>query len=404
LRFENSELLEETIREHEAALRAHAAAERAAEAKSRFLAAASHDLRQPVQAMSLFVDVLESNPDLEREARLQAVRTLGRSTDALRAMIEALLDVSRFDAGLVTESPSAVPLEPLFAEVIAALTNEAEAKDVVLISAGRATTVFADPAALARVVHNLAANAVRHGGRGRVLLAARRGATHARIQVWDQGQGIAPEDAERIFEEFVQLGNRERDRAKGLGLGLPIVRRICTRSGWDLAMRSVPDHGSVFTVTVPLATSPVHEDRLPRPAEGGSLRVLLVEDDVLVREASASFLEAEGCTVTTACDADEALAAFERLRSERAGPDVLVTDHRLPGSTSGAELVERLSSAGDPGLPCVLLTGDVDDPWADRAPRPDRAFLRKPVNGEVLRDAIRRVAAARSPRELRKRA
>lgn len=389
LRFENDELLAEAIHEREAALEAHAEADRAASARTRFLAAASHDLRQPVQAMSLFVDVLGREPELGREERKRAVHALGRSTDALRAMLEALLDVSRLDAGIVATSPTAVPLEPLFAEVIAAQQDEAEAKDMVVHAMGRPTTVFADPASLSRVVHNLVANAVRHGGRGRVLLAARRNATHARIQVWDQGVGIAPEDRERIFEEFVQLENRERDRAKGLGLGLPIVKRLCDRNGWTLEVRSSPGHGSVFTVVVPLATAHPSDEPSPRRA-AHACRALLVEDDVLVREALAGFLSSAGCEVVVAGDGEEACALLEELRRSGSFPDVLVTDHRLPGSLLGADVVRRYGQ----DVPCILLTGDVDDPLAGEPPRPDRLVLRKPVSGEALEEAMRRVRGA----------
>ncbi|MFO0695332.1 MAG: ATP-binding protein [Polyangiales bacterium] len=386
LRFENDELLEEAIHEREAAQAAHAEADRAAHARTRFLAAASHDLRQPVQAMSLFVDVLGRDPELGRDERMRAVQALGRSTDALRAMLEALLDVSRLDAGIVATTPTSVALEPLFAEVIAAQQDEADAKDMVVHAMGRPTTVFADPASLSRVVHNLVANAVRHGGRGRVLLAARRNATHARIQVWDQGVGIAPEDRERIFEEFVQLGNRERDRAKGLGLGLPIVKRLCDRNGWALRVRSTPGRGSVFTVVVPLAAESSNDERASRRG-AEACRALLVEDDLLVREALASFLSSAGCEVVAAGDGEEASARLEELRAAGRLPDVLVTDHRLPGAISGADLVRRY---GD-DLPCILLTGDVDDPFAGEAPRADRIVLRKPVSGEALEEAMRRV-------------
>lgn len=395
LRFENKELLEQTIAEREAAILARADAENAAVSKTRFLAAASHDLRQPVQALSLFVDLLQRDPRLDLRERARALEALGRTTDAMRAMLEALLDISRLDAGIVESAPRPVPLEPLLAEITTALRDEAETHDMVISAAGSAPLVHADPTFLSRVLHNLATNAVRHARRGRVLIAVRTRATCVRVQIWDQGPGIAEADRERIFEEYVQLENRERDRRKGLGLGLPMVRRMCELAGWPLTLRSVPGKGSVFEVTIPRAFEEITDEVLAqRAALEKPLSVLLVEDDMLVSDAIVASLESSGSVVhatQNVADAREKLAAMLEAGTP---PDVIVTDHRLPGEESGADFARTLLALDTP-FPVVLMTGDDLDETLGTAVVPGLARLRKPVSAQTLWRAMRSVLRAR---------
>lgn len=255
LRFEHTALLARTMAEREGANAAREDAERAADAKSRFLAAASHDLRQPVQALALFVDVLRRDPLLDAEQRRRTIEALARTSGAMRSMLEALLDISRFDARLVVPAASPIALAPLLDAIVAEHEDEAAARDVVVHVMGRAATVHADPVLLRRAITNVLTNAIRHGGRGRVLVAIRHRRHGIAIEVWDQGPGIAPAEHDRIFDEYVQLDNRERDRRKGLGLGLAVAKRICTSSGFALSMRSRLGRGSVFTITLPSAAS-----------------------------------------------------------------------------------------------------------------------------------------------------
>lgn len=392
LRFENDALLRQTIAEREAAEAARADAERAAHAKTTFLAAASHDLRQPVQALSLFVDRLTRDAELSHAERARTITALGRTTDAMRAMIEALLDVSRLDAGVVVESRTTVELAPLLDEVVTALRDEAESYDMVVSTAGPACAVHADPTLLSRVLHNLATNAVRHARRGRVLLATRARGDAVILQVWDQGPGIADADSARIFDEFVQLENPERDRRRGLGLGLPMVKRICALAGWPLRLASRVGRGSTFSVTLPRADLGVDDARPSDVApRRDALRVLLVEDDALVREAMESALTAHGCDVHVAHDVTTARDALDQASAPF---DVLVTDYRLPGEESGEDLVLRVTREGDRALPAVLLTGDVELPLVGAEARAHVVVLRKPVSGDVLRAALDRALRA----------
>jgi CheY-like chemotaxis protein len=309
----------------------------------------------------------------------------------MRAMLEALLDISRLDAGLVEATPRDVALEPLLDEILTALRDEAESHDMVVSTAGRKERVHADPTFLSRVLHNLATNAVRHARRGRVLIAVRTRREQVVVQVWDQGPGIAEGDRERIFDEYVQLENRERDRRKGLGLGLPMVRRMCEIAEWPLEIRSTPGRGTMFQVTLPRAKAVGGSEETSRPhALARSLRVLLVEDDLLVRDAVVACLEASGCVVHVASNVEEARLMLAELGTRATRPDVIVSDHRLPGSESGADFV-RTQVSDEAGVPAVLMTGDdLDDGLVEDATS-HVAILRKPVSAETLWKAIHRV-------------
>lgn len=397
LRFENAELLQDTLRAHEAEGLARRFAERTADAKARFVAAASHDLRQPVQALSLFVDVLAGLADEQATRRRELIDAIGRSTDALRGMLEELLDISRLDAGLTMAAPRPVALGPLLEEVLAGLRDECDARDMVMHVRGRPATVLVDAGLLARVLHNLGTNAVRHGGRGRVLVAIRHRGGACTIQFWDQGPGIPLADTEQIFEDFVQLDNRERDRSRGLGLGLSIVRRICALHGWPLVLRSRVGRGSMFAVTIGLAQP--HDEPMrpsvPRGNETSGLRVMLVEDDPLVCVAARAWLEARGCVVCHASSGYEAAALLAEGAREGRPLDVLVTDQRLPGGLAGVDLVARARAhAGAERLPAVLLTGDVEENLGPSLGE-GIVVLHKPVCGDGLWEAIQTVTAPR---------
>lgn len=225
--------------------------ERALAARTRFLAAASHDLRQPVQALLYFINVLELR--LRDHPALDLVREMEVSLDGLRALLDSLLDVSRLDAGLVAVNRADVPLDSLLAQLAAEMRPLAEDKGLVLRLVPSRLTVRSDPVLLGRVIRNLLQNAIRYSDKGAILLGCRRQRGRARIEVWDTGIGIPETNLQQIFEEFYQVGNSERDRRQGLGLGLPIVQRLCQLLGHDLSVRSREGAGSVFSVGIPLA-------------------------------------------------------------------------------------------------------------------------------------------------------
>jgi len=227
-------------------------AEQANAAKSRFLAAASHDLRQPFQAMRLYHFLLEQG--LADERAREVHRQLGTAMESGESLLNALLDVSTLESGTVQPRLADMAVRDLIAAKLAEVQPAAAAKGLHLRSRACDMVVRSDPLLLGRILGNLLANAVRYTERGGVLVACRRRAGALRIEVWDTGAGIPPEQLETVFEEFVQLGNPARDPGRGLGLGLSVVRRTAHLLGHPLDVRSVPGRGSCFAVTVPLAT------------------------------------------------------------------------------------------------------------------------------------------------------
>ncbi|HYP70594.1 MAG TPA: ATP-binding protein, partial [Variovorax sp.] len=245
LRFENLDLLKRVQQEKEAAVRSD-------QAKSRFLAAASHDLRQPMHALSLFVGVLrgEALPASSREL----VDNISRAASAMGTLFEGLLNLSRLDAGVVVPRMQPVALDVLIEQLALEFGPQAQARGLQLRVRPCGAVVQTDPALLGRILRNLVDNAIRHTSRGAVLIGCRRaGRAAVRVEVWDTGPGIPQDEHERVFWEFHQLGNPERERSKGLGLGLAIVRRTAALLRHPLILRSRVGRGTVFGLTLPLA-------------------------------------------------------------------------------------------------------------------------------------------------------
>lgn len=380
LRFENADLLAEAVRQR-------GAAQEVAAAKARFLAAASHDLRQPVQALSLFIDVLSRKTSTGQRRR--AMAALVHTAETLRTMLDSLLDLSRLDAGAVRVQERAVELELLLEQAAEALRHQAEAKGMDIKVAGRPAVARADPALLARVVHNLASNAVRHGEK-HVLLGMQCHGERCRIIVADRGPGIPHSERSRIFEDLVRLPKASGDSGEGLGLGLSTVRRICTLAGWSLKMHSIPGRGTCFELSVPSQRSPVLDAEPTSPEfERGRDRgaLLLVEPDFFVRRALVSWLESAGWRVSIVHDGDEAVARFRELAARGSQPERIVTEYKLPGRHSGATLLSALFDEARTPLCAVLMTGDVS---YDRTPSdigPIRV-LHKPVSAATLHRAL----------------
>jgi len=248
LRFENAALVD-GLREQK-----HAA-EQSSAAKSRFLAAASHDLRQPVQALAFFVGALRGHKLPARSTAI--VDHIDASLASMHGLFSSILDMSRLDAGLVKARLEPVPLAPLLARLCRELEGEAAAKGVKLAFAPTGLAVISDASLLERILRNLVGNAVRYTRSGGVLVGARRaGADAVRLEVWDTGPGIAEAEREAIFEEFYQLANANRDRAEGLGLGLAIVRRLAGLLDHGLSVDSRLGRGAVFRLTAPRADAP----------------------------------------------------------------------------------------------------------------------------------------------------
>lgn len=388
LRLDNQALAERLAAEKESELAARRAADRANEDKSRFLAAASHDARQPLHALGFFVETLKAQP-LDARARL-VLGNVELAQQALVSLHEGLLDLTSIDVGTVTPALRVVRVRELLQALEIESAPRAKQRGLSFRAAGPDVAVHTDPALALRIARNLVVNALQYTERGRVLVAVRRRGARALVQVWDTGIGIPEEQHERIFDELFQVGNAARDRAQGLGLGLSIVRRLAQALGTEVTVRSTPGRGSVFSFSLPLAAAPplVATVAAPTPGPRGAHGqvVLLVDDDGLAREALAGMLEAWGYEVVAAPSAEDALdyaAQLERL-------DAVVSDLWLPGR-SGHELLAELSKAR-PALRRVVVSGDTDAATGERVRATGAHFLQKPVTAPALKAALERLA------------
>lgn len=361
-------------------------------AKTRFLAAASHDLRQPMHAISLLVGLLHDRVRSASEREL--VEKVQDSVQAMENLFSGLLDISKLDAGAVR--PNNVPFEigAVLRHVALHGAPSARAKGLEFRVVPSRTVVVSDPVLLERILSNLVTNAIRYTDRGKVLVGCRRAGNALRVLVCDTGIGIAPEYRDEIFEEFFQVRHTERDRSQGLGLGLSIVKRTARLLGHELVVRSVPGKGSIFGVVVP-RTHPSAGG--PSDATGGPTAVLegifavVINDEKESRFAMELLLRQWGCHVVTARSGEEAI---ELLANHLRTPDLIVSDYRLGGGLSGLSAIRRIREQCEQDVPAIILTGDVSA--EDLQTLEGVVVLYKPVNVERLRAAAAELARSQA--------
>ena len=377
----------ERKRSEEAIRAAHEEAARANRAKGQFLAAASHDLRQPLQAANLFLAALKSQG---LDARQQ--ETAANIDMALRAtndLLDSLLDMSRLDAGVLQPQFRDFRLQPVVEKLVGEFVEEAIQRKLSLRVAAIPHSVRSDPQLIERLLRNLVANALRYTERGGVLIGARRRDERILLGVWDTGIGIAPENRQRIFEEFVQLGNIERDRRRGLGLGLAIVDRIGRLLDHPVTMRSRVGRGSVFEISLPIADDwdmPALPAAIVAPA--GALagrRVLAIEDDPLQREALTQLFRNWGSRIDTVRSAVEGL---QLLADTGLRPDVIIADYRLRDGRNGADAIRVLRQFCGRAVPGIIVTGDTEPTRLAEAQASGFTLLHKPVDPDRLRAVV----------------
>jgi signal transduction histidine kinase/CheY-like chemotaxis protein len=360
-------------------------AEDANRSKSRFLAAASHDLRQPIHALGMFVGAL-SRHSMNGEMR-QIVDHMEDSIAAMDGLFSSLLDISKLDAGVVQPHLEPFQLAPLLARICHEYSSAAEEQNLSFILCHCTAVVVSDQLLLERVLRNLISNAIRYTNQGRILVGCRRGRALS-VQIWDTGCGIAPSEQARVFDEFYQVENSERDRNKGLGLGLAIVKRLTVLLGHPLELKSEVGKGSVFKLSLPIADLETHHEMfsIPNavPISRGGL-ILVVEDDPMVREAMRSLLTSWDNEVIVAGSGAEAL---ERATECATRPDLILCDYRLRGEENGIDVIDRLRAEYNEDIAAILITGDTASDRLQKAR--DRGFvvLNKPVARSKLRAAI----------------
>ncbi|WP_313387128.1 PAS domain-containing protein [Rhodospirillum rubrum] len=385
-------LLDTTKRvEVEAAVRdALARAEAASTSKSRFLAAASHDLRQPMQALNIYVGLL-TRQVREQPRAYELVQRVGQSVNALGDLLDSLLDVSKLDAGIVTAAPQPFAVNNILERMDTEMRPLFEAKGLRFRVVKSALMACSDDTLVERILRNLVTNAYRYTQSGGVVLGCRRRGGTVVFQVWDSGIGIPADRLDLIFEEFYQVGNQGRDRAQGLGLGLAIVRRLSQLLGHPVAVRSEVGRGTMFEVALPQASPEEMEAAVTSwtatglPAIRDGTLAVVIDDDSAVLDGMALLLEDWGFDVVAAQDM---LEAFEALRGSPKAPAVIIADYRLQAGGTGVAAVQSLRQAFGVTIPGVIVTGDTSPERLREVTASGFRLLHKPVRTFDLRAAL----------------
>ncbi len=358
-------------------------AERANHAKSRFFAAASHDLRQPLHALSLFVAALKMrNQQPEAQTLIDNIEA---STAAMELLFNALLDISRLDAGTIEVHPVHFSLRKMLLDIDKQFSALAAEKQLRLHFRPCDVTLYSDPLLIERILVNLISNAIHYTDDGGVLVACRRRGRMVRLSVIDTGRGIPYDQQESVFQEFVQLHNLARDRNKGLGLGLAIVSRLGRLLGHRVDLRSRPQHGSVFSIDVPCGNAQLIQSPTPASAPEqipADALVLLVDDESAILRGMAELFDNWHIDLVTAHSADEAVQWLETIDRS---PDVIVSDYRLPDDTDGIEVITRLRQKYGHDIPAILVTGDTAPDTILRISQAGIPMLHKPLRPAKLR-------------------
>lgn len=366
-------------------------------AKSRFLAAASHDLRQPLQTLVLLQGLLANTVEGEKAQRL--VARLDETVGAMSGMLNTLLDINQIDAGNVRAEVVSFPINELLDRLRDEFTYHAHAQGLALHVVSCGLSIVSDPRLLEQMIRNLLSNALKYTRRGKVLLGCRRRQGILSIELWDTGVGIPETETEAIFEEYHQLDNAARQRTRGLGLGLSIVRRLGHLLGHRVRVRSTLGKGSVFTVEVMLPPSGSAAQResdrqaIQAIEEGkaGEVRrtgtILIVEDDPEVRDLLELLLEEEGYRVAAAPDG---IAALNLEAQGTVQPDLILADYNLPNGMDGLQLAAKLREKLGRQLPVIILTGDISTGTLREIARQNCVQLNKPVKLKELTEVIQR--------------
>ena len=369
--------------------------------KTRFLAVASHDLRQPLQTLTLLQGLLAKAVTGERARNL--VDRFEDALDAMAGILNSLLDINRIEAGKIAAEPENLSIDNLLQRLNSEFSYHARAKGIVLRHVMCGACVHTDPRLLEQILRNFLANALKYTATGRVLMGCRRGKETLRIEIWDTGIGIPEAEQTAIFEEYHQLDNPARERSRGLGLGLSIVRQLGRLLGHPITVRSRPGKGSVFAVEVALAPSalavpvpvaPPPEKAVlvvtPDAANGGT--VLVIDDDPSVLELLVLLLQDEGHTPIAAANGVSALAL---LKNGGVQPDIILADFNLPGEMNGLQVVENVRELLHRQIPAIILTGDISTGLLRDIAQHDCVHLNKPIKSRDLIDIMGRLRPAR---------
>jgi Na+/proline symporter/signal transduction histidine kinase len=377
--------LSDAIREIEDARHA---AEAANQSKTRFLAAASHDLLQPMNAARLFVSLLRQQQDEPQSEQAQLVKRVDRSLKAAEELLSALLDISKLDSGMYEPESEAISVEDLFEQLRRRFKPLAANRNLQLRVRPAPCFIESDRNLLYRILQNFLANAVRYTEQGGVLLGCRMRNGSLRLSVWDTGVGIEEDDAQTIFQEFQRLDYAQRLDEKGLGLGLAICERITRMLGLQMQVRSRPGHGSCFSITVPLASEQAVAEQARRPSQAGretsrlqDLRVLCVDNEPEILEGMRMLLDRWGCLVSLATNLQQAQQQVEA----DGPPDLVLVDYHLEDRNNGLDVMSQLDGLLAAQLPAIVITADRSAELEERVRAKGYGLLRKPIKPGALR-------------------
>ena len=385
LRFQNTELLKDLTVQRDNA-------EKAMLAKNRFLAAASHDLRQPVHALGLFVDSL--SPYLEAPKAVQILEKIKQSSTTLGGLFHGLLDLSKLDANVIENNPRDFRLDELLHRLKTDCSEAAIQKHITLnIPTNSGYAVYADLALLERIMRNIIENAIKYTDAGSVSLEYNLdNNNNLKIDIIDTGRGIPESEFDNIFSEYHQLENSERDREKGLGLGLAIVRRLGLLTNIKIEVKSSINTGSVFSIVMPLGDANNIDSPKPitKPAKLEELRVVVIDDEIDIIEGMQNVLWSWGCSTFVGTTTVEAMLALEGQDM----PDLIIADFRLKAGESGLDAIQTIRDEYNHDIPAALITGDTAPERIKQAMSASAILMHKPVEPEKLRTLLAELTAA----------
>ncbi len=397
------------ITEKKAASKALEAAKSEAEqanlAKSRFLAAASHDLRQPLQSLALLTGLLTRAVEGKRAHSL--IERLDQTLVTMSGMLNTMLDVNQIEAGVVQAETVDFVIGDLIDRMHDEFAAQAKAHKIKLIAVRSTQTIHSDPMMIEQMLRNLISNALKYTKKGKILIGCRQHGEILKIEVWDTGVGIAASELDAIFDEYHQIDNTARERSLGLGLGLSIVQRLGILLGHRVSVRSILGRGSVFSIEVPLPETSEREmispkeageaiKRKPKSAEPSMVatdtpligNVLIVDDDPDLLDLLDQLLTGEGHETTTASDAKTAMAM---IVEKSVTPDVMLIDYNLPGGVNGVELATMAQEILGRAVPVAILTGDISTTTLSEVAAQNYVQLNKPVKLDVLTQEIQQL-------------
>lgn len=356
-------------------------AEQANLAKSKFLATASHDLRQPMHAIGLYVESLK--PQMQGRAAEDTLNKIERSISSMVELFNAILDVTKLDAGVVQPNIGPIRLRKMFLYLADEFAPEADKKGLSLRVRAPDVWVESDEVLLERILRNLISNAIRHTSQGGILISSRPSQGKMRLQVWDTGTGIEPEHQARIFEEFYQAGSDQNQSSQGLGLGLAIVRRLTRLLDYPLQLQSRPGRGTVIAIDLPVTNRAV-EEGLYAATEDKTIRglALVVDDDPSVLDALGNLLKQWGMGLMVANTLQQARQALQTV------PDIVLADYQLQHNETGLMVAELVKSRWGDAVPVVLITGDTRTETIKTLRETGLSVLHKPVRVTQLRSVL----------------